>query len=75
MLRGAGQTGGVVTVDVPGGRLTVSLTGEECVLTGPAVLVAHGVVSLAALGANRRDVTGPADVDVPPCATARPVGG
>jgi diaminopimelate epimerase len=48
-LRAAGQTGGVVTVDVPGGRLTVSLTGEECVLTGPAVLVAHGTVSLAAL--------------------------
>jgi len=50
-LRAAGQTGGVVTVDVPGGRLTVSLTGEECVLTGPAVLVARGAVTLAALGA------------------------
>ena len=37
---------GVWTVDVPGGRVEVELTGDEAVLTGPAVLVAHGEVVL-----------------------------
>jgi diaminopimelate epimerase len=49
VLRAAGRAGGVVTVDVPGGRLTVSLTGEDCALTGPAVLVASGTVHVDAL--------------------------
>ncbi len=40
---------GVVAVEVPGGRLTVSLTAGEAALSGPAVLVAHGTVDLAAL--------------------------
>jgi diaminopimelate epimerase len=77
-LRAAGRTGGVVTVDVPGGRLTVSLTGEECVLTGPAVLVAQGTVSLAALSCADLAVAHPTygtSVDMPPYATARSARG
>jgi diaminopimelate epimerase len=49
VLREAGRTSGVVTVDVPGGRLVVSLTEQDCALTGPAVLVAHGSVDVSAL--------------------------
>ncbi len=30
------------TVDVPGGRVTVTLDGESAFLRGPAVLVAEG---------------------------------
>jgi len=41
-LRAAGKETGVVAVDLPGGRLTVTLDGAGCVLTGPAVLVATG---------------------------------
>jgi diaminopimelate epimerase len=41
-LRAEGRSSGVVTVDVPGGRLAVSLTSDGCALTGPAVLVARG---------------------------------
>jgi diaminopimelate epimerase len=41
---GAGD--GTWTVDVPGGRVEVELTGGEAYLTGPAVLVAHGEVTL-----------------------------
>jgi diaminopimelate epimerase len=41
-LHNEGRDSGVVTVDVPGGRLTVSLTAGDCALTGPAVLVAQG---------------------------------
>jgi len=37
-------------VDVPGGRLGVTWTGETVLMTGPAVLLAHGEVSPAALG-------------------------
>ncbi|MFD0558821.1 diaminopimelate epimerase [Stackebrandtia endophytica] len=33
---------GTCTVDVPGGRLTVTITEETVILTGPAVLVAEG---------------------------------
>lgn len=51
-LRAAGRTAGVVTVDTPGGRLTVSLTADGCALTGPAVLVARGTVDTAALPAR-----------------------
>lgn len=49
-LHAAGQPAGIVTVDPPGGRLVISLTRDGCVLTGPAVLVAHGTVEPAALG-------------------------
>jgi diaminopimelate epimerase len=47
VLRDAGRTEGVVTVDLPGGRLTVTATASgEWWLAGPAVLVATGEVSL-----------------------------
>lgn len=36
----------VVTVDVPGGRLSVDLTGEQALLGGPAEIVARGQVNL-----------------------------
>lgn len=41
-LRDAGRDTGVVAVDVPGGRLTVTVTSDSCWLSGPAVLVATG---------------------------------
>jgi len=49
VLRKAGRHAGVVAVDVPGGRLTVTLDQYSCWLAGPAVLVARGEVDLAAL--------------------------
>jgi diaminopimelate epimerase len=49
-LRDAGLADGTVAVDVPGGRLTVTLDGASCWLAGPAVLVATGEVDPAALG-------------------------
>ena len=49
-LRDAGLTSGVVAVDVPGGRLTVTQTSEgQWWLAGPAVLVATGEIDIAAL--------------------------
>lgn len=39
-----GRTEGTVTVDVPGGRLTVAVDGGTTVLTGPAVIVSAGVL-------------------------------
>ncbi|MGW0433197.1 diaminopimelate epimerase [Micromonospora sp. NPDC003197] len=48
-LRDAGLAAGEVAVDVPGGRLTITLDEESCWLAGPAVLVAHGEVDPAAL--------------------------
>ncbi|MEJ3743501.1 diaminopimelate epimerase [Actinomycetes bacterium KLBMP 9797] len=41
------SSAGVVLVDVPGGQLTVTFSGGDCVLAGPAVLVAEGTVALA----------------------------
>jgi diaminopimelate epimerase len=50
-LRDAGRTSGVVAVDLPGGRLTVTATPDgEWWLAGPAVLVATGEIDPAALG-------------------------
>lgn len=43
-LRTAGEGSGDVVVDVPGGRLTVTLDGRTSWLAGPAVLVADGSV-------------------------------
>jgi len=40
---------GTVAVDVPGGRLTITLDGDTCRLSGPAVVVATGDVDLATL--------------------------
>jgi diaminopimelate epimerase len=49
-LRDAGLSAGVVAVDLPGGRLTVTRTpGGSWWLAGPAVLVASGEVDVAAL--------------------------
>jgi diaminopimelate epimerase len=48
-LRDAGLAAGVVAVDVPGGRLTITLDGKSCWLAGPAVLVAQGTLDPAAL--------------------------
>ncbi len=44
-LREAGLDGDIA-VDVPGGRLMVSVTAERCVLAGPAVIVATGTTEL-----------------------------
>ncbi len=45
VLRRADQrSAGTVIVDVPGGRLTVTLDADRCWLGGPAVLVARGTV-------------------------------
>ncbi|TDB75285.1 diaminopimelate epimerase [Micromonospora sp. KC723] len=48
-LRDVGRDTGTVAVDVPGGRLTVTLTESSCWLSGPAVLVATGELTPAAL--------------------------
>jgi len=51
-LRDAGLSAGVVAVDVPGGRLTVTATESGAWwLAGPAVLVATGEVDVAVLAA------------------------
>jgi diaminopimelate epimerase len=47
-LHDAGLDAGVVAVDVPGGRLTVTIDADSGWLAGPAVLVAHGEVDPAA---------------------------
>ncbi|WBB72160.1 diaminopimelate epimerase [Micromonospora sp. WMMD1128] len=43
-LRDAGRETGIVAVDVPGGRLMVTVTTDSCWLAGPAVLVATGTL-------------------------------
>lgn len=48
-LRDGGRDTGVVAVDVPGGRLSVTVDATSCWLAGPAVLVATGEVDPAAL--------------------------
>ncbi|WP_432836354.1 diaminopimelate epimerase [Dactylosporangium sp. CA-092794] len=48
-LHHAGLEAGVVVVDLPGGRLTVTSTPSECLLRGPAVIVAHGDVDAQAI--------------------------
>ncbi|WP_089153790.1 diaminopimelate epimerase [Micromonospora sp. NBS 11-29] len=48
-LRDAGREDGTVVVDVPGGRLTVTVTADSCWLAGPAVLVATGTLTPSAL--------------------------
>ncbi|MEV0004595.1 diaminopimelate epimerase [Micromonospora sp. NPDC050980] len=44
-LRDTGRDTGIVAVDVPGGRLTVTVTADACWLAGPAVLVATGTLT------------------------------
>lgn len=46
--QGSSALGGTWTVDVPGGSVSVELTPEQAYLTGPAVLVARGEVTLPA---------------------------
>jgi diaminopimelate epimerase len=46
-LRHAGRDTGTVTAHVPGGTLEVEVDPVTTVLTGPAVLVAHGVLDAA----------------------------
>ncbi|MGH3714831.1 MAG: diaminopimelate epimerase [Micromonosporaceae bacterium] len=43
-LRDGGRTTGEVSVEVPGGRVVVTLEEQACWLAGPAVLVAHGTL-------------------------------
>ncbi|MER7281399.1 diaminopimelate epimerase [Dactylosporangium sp. NPDC000244] len=45
----AGLESGTVVVDVLGGRLTVTVSPLECLLRGPAVIVAHGDVDAQAV--------------------------
>jgi diaminopimelate epimerase len=49
-LEAGGAETGTVTVDVPGGRLTVRVDGTTTVLTGPAVVVAAGALTAEWLG-------------------------
>jgi diaminopimelate epimerase len=44
-LAAGGRSAGTVAVDVPGGRLSVQFDGTTTVLSGPAVVVASGVLS------------------------------
>jgi diaminopimelate epimerase len=44
-LRDAELPHGTVAVDVPGGRLTVVVAADRCLLSGPAVIVATGELS------------------------------
>ncbi|TDC31472.1 diaminopimelate epimerase, partial [Micromonospora sp. KC213] len=44
-LRDAGRDTGAVAVDVPGGRLTVTVTDDSCWLSGPALLIATGTLT------------------------------
>ncbi|WP_422741039.1 diaminopimelate epimerase [Micromonospora sp. WMMD754] len=48
-LRDGDRETGTVAVDVPGGRLTVTVSADSCWLAGPAVLVATGTLAPAAL--------------------------
>jgi diaminopimelate epimerase len=52
-LRREGRDRGIVAVDVPGGRVTVTLDGVTSLLTGPAVIVARGVLDAAWVDAAR----------------------
>jgi diaminopimelate epimerase len=58
-LRSAGRDTGTVAVDVPGGRVLVTLTGETSLLSGPAVVVAEGTLEPTWLAAalRRAEVT------------------
>jgi diaminopimelate epimerase len=51
-MAGSAEQGGEWVVDVPGGRLVVSLDGETVRLTGPAVIVGSGTLADAWLAAN-----------------------
>lgn len=57
-MRQAGLDAGVVAVDVPGGRLSVTFDNGGCWLTGPAVVVAGGVLDPGAIGGLLPDKVG-----------------
>lgn len=46
-LSSVGRSTGTVTVEVPGGRVSVAVDPGEALLTGPVVLVARGVIDPA----------------------------
>jgi diaminopimelate epimerase len=48
---------GVVSVEVPGGRLTVTIEDDRCWLAGPAVVLAEGEVNVEALHGARNAST------------------
>ncbi|MFU8850733.1 diaminopimelate epimerase [Micromonospora sp. SL1-18] len=48
-LHDVGRDAGTIAVDLPGGRLTVTVTADSCWLAGPAVLVATGEITLPTL--------------------------
>ncbi|KQS69820.1 hypothetical protein ASG41_21190 [Modestobacter sp. Leaf380] len=50
-LEAGGRDAGTVTVDVPGGRLTVEVAPDSTVLSGPAVVVSSGTLTAEWLGA------------------------
>jgi len=43
-LASTGRSTGTVTVGVPGGEVSVTITDDDSTLTGPAVLVATGTI-------------------------------
>lgn len=49
-LDAGGRSSGTVTVDVPGGRLSVEVSPQTTVLTGPAVVVGAGTLTREWLG-------------------------
>jgi diaminopimelate epimerase len=51
-LRDAGLDAGRVAVDLPGGRLTITIDQDGCQLAGPAVIVAEGDLLIWAAGAT-----------------------
>jgi diaminopimelate epimerase len=52
-LAEAGLAEGTVSVDVPGGRLAVTLRGGRAILAGPAVIVATGTLGAQAVRSSR----------------------
>ncbi|MEI4272659.1 diaminopimelate epimerase [Klenkia sp. LSe6-5] len=52
-LDAGGRSAGAVTVDVPGGRLSVEVSPQTTVLTGPAVVVSSGTLTPSWLGWSR----------------------
>jgi len=56
-LADIGRETGTVIVDVPGGRLRITVEPDGCWLAGPAVIVATGEFDPAAMGALRSAVT------------------
>jgi len=59
-LRAAGRARGAVIVDIPGGRVTVTVTADTSFLAGPAVVVAEGTLDPHWLAEARRQVEVPA---------------